>query len=409
MKILRKSIEGSSSETEHIYSGFSAEELVQSLAILAVNDENKTKIAECGAVRWLVMLLSSKDPIEHSRAIDCLWALAFKDEIRKQILKTEGFSDHLQRIAETCTDPDLKVKARQAFDFITIGPDSLASSTSATSPTMVARPSDDSGHVFISYNWKHQEIVLKIRQFLLDKGFKVWMDVDNMTNNTLEAMASGVEQAKLILICYSEHYKQSNMCRTEAEYVFRLGKPFIPINLEYRYFPTGWLGIIIGARLYVDFSLHKHPLEVVFGRLQHEMTTILKVEADDDSNSTTVALEKSSHDRIQTTAPKQPQVGKFDGPTLYLCPCCNTEMLVLPYGNSSKSEKTQAGQTEQEIKQWSAEKVRDWLQSEGFPNGTLEGFTGSDLFQMFDMKKSVGPFQCVNEKKNIFPFSPIGS
>lgn len=40
------------------------------------------------------------------------------------------------------------------------------------------------------------------------------MDVDNMEGSILEAMARAVEEARIVLVCYSEKYKDSQNCRT---------------------------------------------------------------------------------------------------------------------------------------------------------------------------------------------------
>ena len=42
---------------------------------------------------------------------------------------------------------------------------------------------------------------------------------------------------------------------TEAEYTFRLHKPIIPLRLEARYCPDGWLGALCGNNLIYDFSV----------------------------------------------------------------------------------------------------------------------------------------------------------
>ena len=372
----------------HRYNGFSAEELAQSLTHLAVNDNNKKIIAKAGAIELFASMLQGNDETEQERAIDCLWALSFDDSIRKDVHSMTNIDDSITKIGKEAKNEELRTKANLAKDFIKVGKQGMAETGRPKSVKPKSKDADDKGHIFISYNWKHQEIVLKIRQFLLDKGFKVWMDVDNMTNNTLEAMASGVEQAKLVLICYSEHYKQSNMCRTEAEYVFRLGKPFIPINLEYRYFPTGWLGIIIGARLYVDFSLHKHTLEVVFGRLDNEMNSILSKQGDIDEDPAS-KLEKSSHDRSPgTTQMSSTNVTNHDGPFYSLCPCCDSEILMIPFGDAAHpfTPKKEIGK---KIVKWTPKDVNKWVQSEGFSKGVLANFDGSSLIGFFNMKQSV--------------------
>ena len=38
----------------------------------------------------------------------------------------------------------------------------------------------------------------------------------------------------------------------EAEYVYRLHKDFVPLRLQQDYVPDGWLGIMVGTRLYFD-------------------------------------------------------------------------------------------------------------------------------------------------------------
>ena len=41
----------------------------------------------------------------------------------------------------------------------------------------------------------------------------------------------------------------------EAEYTYKLRKTFIPLRLEYKYNADGWLGIMIGTKLWFDFSV----------------------------------------------------------------------------------------------------------------------------------------------------------
>ena len=40
----------------------------------------------------------------------------------------------------------------------------------------------------------------------------------------------------------------------EAEYMYRLRKDIIPLILQPGYTPDGWLGILVGTRLYFDLS-----------------------------------------------------------------------------------------------------------------------------------------------------------
>ena len=40
----------------------------------------------------------------------------------------------------------------------------------------------------------------------------------------------------------------------EAEYAFTQHKDIVPLMMESNYRPDGWLGIIIGSKLWIDFS-----------------------------------------------------------------------------------------------------------------------------------------------------------
>ena len=43
--------------------------------------------------------------------------------------------------------------------------------------------------------------------------FKVWIDIENMQGSTLAAMAKAVEDADIVLVCFSQRYKDSANCR----------------------------------------------------------------------------------------------------------------------------------------------------------------------------------------------------
>lgn len=57
---------------------------------------------------------------------------------------------------------------------------------------------------------------------------------------------------------------------TEAEYTFQLKKDYIPLMLQKKYRPDGWLGFILGAKLYFDFS-GKYPFDKSFTGLLKEL------------------------------------------------------------------------------------------------------------------------------------------
>ena len=39
----------------------------------------------------------------------------------------------------------------------------------------------ESQHIMISYQWDHQDLMTRIRDKLKEAGYKVWIDVDHMS------------------------------------------------------------------------------------------------------------------------------------------------------------------------------------------------------------------------------------
>ncbi|CAL1544853.1 unnamed protein product [Lymnaea stagnalis] len=106
----------------------------------------------------------------------------------------------------------------------------------------------------MSYNSKHRDSVIKVRTALDGKNYKTWMDVSDMRGSSLEKMSEAVENAAAVLICMSPHYKESPYCKLEAEYAFMQKVPTIFLLMEAGYQPDGWLGLLLGAKIFYDFS-----------------------------------------------------------------------------------------------------------------------------------------------------------
>lgn len=76
----------------------------------------------------------------------------------------------------------------------------------------------------------------------------------DMEGDVWEAMAAGIERARVVLVCYSQSYKSSPYCRSEAEYARKKRKIIIPLKVQKGYDPDGWLGILIVSELNFDIS-----------------------------------------------------------------------------------------------------------------------------------------------------------
>ncbi len=129
---------------------------------------------------------------------------------------------------------------------------------------------DKNDHIMISYNTASRESCLKIKEQLEESGFKVWIDVNDLHGSSFDAMAKAVENSILVLVCITEKYRQSINCQAEAEYAFRLKKKIIPVILEKGYENVkGWLGLIIGDKIFVNFT--KYSFDESIRRLKNEI------------------------------------------------------------------------------------------------------------------------------------------
>jgi male-specific lethal 1 len=104
-----------------------------------------------------------------------------------------------------------------------------------------------------SYNWDPQDTILRWVTALQARGYTIWVDVEQMMGSTVDAMAEAVEGAEVMLIGVSRAYKESSNWRREAQYGMQRQKDMIPLMMQEGYQADGWLGMLLGTKLW-------HPL-----------------------------------------------------------------------------------------------------------------------------------------------------
>ncbi|ESO86936.1 hypothetical protein LOTGIDRAFT_235135 [Lottia gigantea] len=221
--------------------GFTAAELAYALDKLAI-DGNAEKIIEAKALKCFYRMLCSADEDQQINAAKCVWTLSFNVEARKSIKGYKELVSTLQRMSKEETNKELLQNLNGALWVLFEKGDEI--------PSTVDQPK----HLFISYCWNEKETVRRIWQRLREAGYKVWIDIERMSGDILEAMASAVESSSVVIMCISEGYKQSQCCRTEAGYTYKRKKGFIPLLMQAPYNADGWLGALLSTTLYFDFS-----------------------------------------------------------------------------------------------------------------------------------------------------------
>ncbi|CAF2917106.1 unnamed protein product [Rotaria sp. Silwood2] len=202
------------------------------------------------------------------------------------------------------------------------------------------------GHIMISCNHSTRLICSKIAKLLKNHNYTVWFDQNNMSGNVLTSIASAVENSFVVLMAINESYYQSRYCRLEAEYSVERNKVSVPMLMQTGYKPLGWLGIINGSKLHIDFSLL--PFDEAFNLLLREIEAV----------------------RISLGADP------------------NVRNIAMPVNNQVITTMNNSLFHSQNVHEWSAYDVIEWLNREKLEmfENALRNFTGATLWQLYKIK-----------------------
>eukprot|EP00457_Paulinella_chromatophora_P003166 gb/GEZN01003172.1/.p1 GENE.gb/GEZN01003172.1/~~gb/GEZN01003172.1/.p1 ORF type:complete len:636 (-),score=129.63 gb/GEZN01003172.1/:243-2150(-) len=220
---------------------------------LAVIDSNKHVVRDAKALPVLVdMVKPTKSDLFLVFLGRLLLHLTF-DVQSKQELQASKLSSRVQtllkkREANPTKDESNEVKKVFGDLLWALG------NNGATQVEKKATMAEEQVQVMLSYNWHSQAIVLKIAEALRARGFRIWLDIEQMAGSTIEAMAEAVEGSKVVVLAFEPKYKESPNCRLEAEYAFAQRKALVPALMAAQYRADGWLGALLGSKLWHDFT-----------------------------------------------------------------------------------------------------------------------------------------------------------
>ncbi|KAK3103675.1 hypothetical protein FSP39_020930 [Pinctada imbricata] len=291
--------------------GWSSGELAHVVRQIARNDVNKKTLVNLGCLAPLEKLAMSNDMKEKREAARAIWTLSFDEE--NQVKMVQEDSGTVDLLLELHRQTDRKVKKasngalwnmrkklNESEKYSKIAKEMFNMETKSDGDQITRNKAD--GHVMISYQWGNQKLLIRIKECLRRNNIKVWMDVDDMQGSTLAAMARAVEEASIVLVCFSKKYKDSDNCRAEAEYAFQQKKTIIPLKMELGYKPDGWLGFIIGTKLFFDFSgkyPFEHKVEGLVKEIQSKLNRIVPTKVNNTMSSEyTVPDEKVSYSPV---------------------------------------------------------------------------------------------------------------
>lgn len=187
---------------------------------LSVAESNKELLAK---VPELVELLLNVLELEHSddlvdyiakelpqskqEAAKILWNLSYSKTNHKNIEAANG----IKRLKQILPKSDNSILRTNIEGTLFVLENKIQKVSHTTTST------DKAKHIMISYNWGNQATILRLAKSLKEKGYAVWLDVDEMKGSTLEAMADAIENSALVLMCVSQKYKESPNCRLEGD------------------------------------------------------------------------------------------------------------------------------------------------------------------------------------------------
>jgi GTPase SAR1 family protein len=132
-------------------------------------------------------------------------------------------------------------------------------------------------HIMLSYAWGcNKDHVIAMERKLKKKGYDIWRDENGSSivpamgvdGSTIQCMADAVQKSSWVIIFVSREYFNSENCQKEAEYCSQKHKRLLFVMLEENYHTgssletvEGWLGFIIGAKLWYPLWNLDHQLE----------------------------------------------------------------------------------------------------------------------------------------------------
>ena len=294
------------------------------------------------------MILAKGEPIEIKYVLRLIAQLSFNGKIKNDLISDKDILKLLKnkKVEDEVTDERLLKSALEQIEW-NLKEDNLCET----------KKSETIGqqHIMISYNMASRELCLKIKEKLEACGFKIWIDVNDIHGSSLDSMARAIENSFCVLMCVTEKYRQSVNCQAEAQYAFRMNKKIIPLIMQSGYETVqGWLGIIMGDKIYINF-----------------------IEFDFDE-----CIEKIKHEI---------EISNFKSKTN------QEENVLVPTNNKTKKSS--------EVEKWSETQVQNWFIENKINMKIYEHFSpinGELLVQIYDMKNSAPEFyyQTLKEMNN---------
>ncbi|CAF2529791.1 unnamed protein product [Rotaria sp. Silwood2] len=363
--------------------------LVETVQVLLQHDQIKSELLKQNALSLLIDNYQHLNDQSKRLLLDSLGSITFDKEAASRLRENTQFINSVEIMRKSSND-GIKKAAEKIIWNLFEEPEKMAQqkektireSTDSIDEQQQEEEKDKSKveeylyDIMISYCHADKQLVNRIHKFLVDKGFKVWIDRDNIYGPAMQAMADAVENSEFVIICMSDSYKRSVYCQAEAEYAFRCKRRLIPIIVRQGYRADGWLGLLIGSRIYVDFS--RLEFNKACAILLKEMT--LQKESQLNNNP----IDNHTLHESQLNLTKQTTFDNNKSLTSKAIETKEKPKLPSEYLNRNTMKSTYSSNS---IKQWTQQDVLDFLYDSNFHYmmPLCEFMTGHGLLKLFQM------------------------
>lgn len=151
------------------------------------------------------------------------------------------------------TDNNKETKQEQAADEVSSR--KISTAPAPQIPINASEEKPQTGHIFISYCHQNTTRAMQIRDLLKERGLPIWIDAEAIRGNSVEAMVNGLNYARLVIICMSDGYRQSDFCKREAEYTVLKKKTYQPVIMQEGFhMENDWLCFMVGLQNWIDLG-----------------------------------------------------------------------------------------------------------------------------------------------------------
>ncbi|CAM4877483.1 unnamed protein product [Rotaria socialis] len=231
--------------------------LAEALQGLVQHDQIKVEILKQNALYLLIDNYQTVNDRSKRLLLESLVSMTFIEDAARLLGENKNFVNSIQNMQKTATEGIQKAAEKILWNLQKGKPENIVQQTKKMNNVKMSSTDRNRKYqydIMISYCHAEKELVNRIHRFLVDQGFKIWIDQYNIYGPAMQAMADAVENSEFIIICMSDSYKRSAYCQAEAEYAFRCKRRLLPVILRQGYRPDGWLALLLGSRIYIDFT-----------------------------------------------------------------------------------------------------------------------------------------------------------